>query len=499
MIAEEKDRRGRLQQLTKLGLDPFPARVERTHTVGEFLEAFKGLEASSESASVVGRVRAVRKHGRLAFARVEDETGILQVMLREDELGEDEYRNLLENLDVADFLEVSGGVIVTKTGEESLLATKARIIAKAILPLPEKWHGLSDVEIRFRQRELDLIVNKDVRNVFVARARILTTMRRFLDDRGFLEVDTPVLQHVAAGASAKPFISHHNALDEEVYMRIAPELFLKRCVIGGYERVYEIARCFRNEGMSHIHNPEFSQLELYAAYMDYTELMDMYEEMLRAVIEALELDASSIEFDGHKMDFSKPFPRVVFRDAIFEESGIDVDLLTTKEGALRVAKEGGVEVEDSDSLMTIIDNIWKQTTRPKIVQPTFIMDHPAAITPLAKKKADGSGRIEMFQLVLAGGVEACKAFTELNDPVDQEERMNEQEEAHNGGDDEAQRKDEEFLLAMKHGMPPMAGIGIGIERLTQILTNSQNIKEVILFPLLRSKTEELDSKGPLEA
>ncbi len=488
MIAEEKERRTRLQQLRDAGHNPFPARVTRTHTLEEVHQRFADLEMSQEPVSVVGRVRAIRRHGKLAFLRIEDGYATNQLLVKFDALGGDAYDALMDSVDVGDYVEGTGPVLTTKSGEESIAPEKVRIISKAILPLPEKWHGLSDVEIRFRQRELDLIANPATRNVFKARAIIISTIRRFFDGNDFLEVDTPVLQHVAAGASARPFETHHNALDEKMYLRIAPELFLKRCVIGGFERVYEIARCYRNEGIDHSHNPEFSQVEAYAAYMDYEELMELMEKLILEMIDALGLNAKSVTFDGNKLSFASPFRRITFRDLILEIANIDIDLIENRDDAVKVAEDNNIEIDDSDSLTTILDLIWKKTVRPKVVQPTFVTDYPAAMTPLAKRKEDNPKRIEMFQLVLGGGFEVMKAFTELNDPVDQEERMQEQEEAHSKGDDEAQRRDDAFLRAMKHGMPPMAGVGMGIERITQVLTDSHNIKEVILFPTLKSET-----------
>ncbi len=488
MIAEEKERRTRLQELRDAGHNPFPARVKRTHTLEEVHQHFADLETSQEPVSVVGRIRAIRRHGKLAFLRIEDGHATNQFLVKYDTLGGEAYDLLMDSADVGDFIEGTGPVLTTKSGEESVAPNSVRIISKAILPLPEKWHGLSDVEIRFRQRELDLIANEATRNVFKARAIIISTIRSFFDGNDFLEVDTPVLQHVAAGASARPFETHHNALDEKMYLRIAPELFLKRCVIGGFERVYEIARCYRNEGIDHSHNPEFSQVEAYAAYMDYEELMNLMEQLILQMIDALGLNAKSIMFDNNKLSFTAPFRRVTFRDLILETANIDVDEIKSREDAVKVAEENKIKVENEDSLTTILDLIWKKTVRPTVIQPTFVTDYPAVMTPLAKRKEDNPDRIEMFQLVLGGGFEVMKAFTELNDPVDQEERMQEQEDAHKKGDDEAQRRDDDFLRAMKHGMPPMAGVGMGIERITQVLTDSHNIKEVILFPTLKSET-----------
>lgn len=490
--AEERERRERLERLRAEGVNPFPARVERTHTIEALIAAFEALQADGAVVTIVGRVMAKRRHGRLAFLRLEDGHGAIQVLCRVDAMGDAAFDLLMQTLDVGDFVEAAGTATRTRTGEASLGAQTVRIIAKALRPLPEKWHGLSDTEMRFRQRELDLIANPSVRRIFQDRANIITTMRAFFDARGFLEVDTPILQHVAAGAAARPFITHHHALDEEFYLRIAPELYLKRCVIGGFERVYEIARCFRNEGIDHTHSPEFSQLEAYAAYMDYEELMGLMEELLRDVLKALGRDPSAVAFDAYTLDFQTPFVRKTFRELLFEATGIDTDTIHRVEEARIAAERVGISYEERDSLATLLDQLWKKTVRPTIVQPTFVIDYPASITPLAKRREDDPERLEMFQLVLGGGFEVMKAFSELNDPVDQEARMQEQEEAHVAGDEDAQRKDDDFLRAMLHGMPPMAGVGIGIERLTQVLTNSHNIKDVLLFPTLKSE-ERLDT------
>ncbi len=490
MVAEESERKARLQKIRDAGDDPFPAHINRTHTWALHHASFEDLIQSQDVVNVVGRVRAVRRHGKLAFVCVQDGSGEGQLLVKFDAVGGARFEELLGTIDLGDFVEAEGVSMRTKSGEESVAVTRMRVIAKAILPLPEKWHGLSDTETRFRERELDLIANPSVRKVFEDRGRIVTAMRHFFDARGFLEVDTPMLQHVAAGASAKPFLTHHEALGEDMYLRIAPELFLKRCVIGGFERVYEVARCFRNEGIDHAHNPEFTQLEAYAAYMEYEELMRLMEELVVQLVSALSLDVHAVPFDSHVLSFKVPFAKKTFRDAIFDQVKVDIDEIHDIGEARHVAQALGLEVEEAWTLGTIFDTIFKKTVRSAIVQPTFIIDYPAAITPLAKRRADNPERIEMFQLVMGGGLEIMKAFTELNDPLDQEARMQEQEEAHEGGDDDAQRRDDDFLRAMKHGMPPMAGVGIGIERITQVLTNSHNIKEVILFPTLKSETKE---------
>jgi lysyl-tRNA synthetase class 2 len=487
MTDEEGVRRARLQAIRDRGTDPYPARVSRTATVAGFLAAFDERLANQQPVTLVGRLRTIRKHGGLTFAQLEDGSGLVQIALKRDRLGE-AYEWFHQVMDMGDFVEVSGEAFVTKKGEKSLDASAWRIITKTLLPMPEKWHGLSDVEIRYRKRYLDLIANEQVRQIFRTRGIILRTIREYLDKAGYLEVETPVLQAVPGGAAAKPFITHHNALDIDMYLRIAPELYLKRCVVGGYERVYEVARCFRNEGIDHMHNPEFTQVEGYAAYMDYAQLMDFLEGMIRDVVRACGLDPAAVPFRGFCLDFASRWPRVKFRDALIEFAGVDIEAHPTREAMAKQAVKLGVPVSTTDSHTTIIDNIYKHHVRPKIIQPTYLIDYPVEISPLAKRKAEDPRYVEMFQLVYGGGVENVKAFTELNDPIDQEARFKEQDAAREAGDEEAQYGDDDYVTALKHGLPPTAGFGIGIDRLTATLTDSHSLKEVILFPTLRPET-----------
>ncbi len=485
MIDEESVRRERLKKLVDAGVDPFPARAERTHTIAEFLAQFETLQSSETRVTLVGRFRTIRKHGGLTFAHLEDGSGRVQVAFHRDRFGEDKYTFFHATMDIGDFVELKGKTFVTKKGERSLDVLSCKLLAKSLLPLPEKWHGLSDVEIRYRQRELDLIANDEVRRMFKLRATAMKAIRNYLDDHGFLEVETPVLQTIPGGASAKPFMTHHNALELDMYLRIAPELYLKRCIVGGYERVYEMARCFRNEGVDHLHNPEFTQVEGYAAYMDYEELMNFLEGMMIEVLKACGLHPSAVPFQGDTLDFSTPWPRVKFRDVILEHTNIDIDAFKTRDDIAKAAIKNGVPVQPTDSQMTIVDNIYKTHVRPKIIQPTYLIDYPAEISPLAKRKASNPRVVEMFQLVYGRGVENIKAFSELNDPIDQEFRFKEQEASRAKGDEEAQFGDEDFVTALKHGMPPTAGFGMGIDRLMMLLTDSHSLKEVILFPTLR--------------
>lgn len=485
MIEEEAQRRLRLEALKKAGIDPYPTKGNRTHTAKAFLDAYEALTKADTPCALVGRIRTIRKHGALTFLVLEDESGKIQLILKQDVLGTEAYERFHETMDIGDFMEGSGRPFTTKKGEKSLLLGACRILSKALLPLPEKWHGLSDTETRYRQRYLDLIANENVRNLFRVRAAIVRTIRSFLDDRNFLEVETPILQAVPGGANAKPFVTHHNALDADLYLRIAPELYLKRLLVGGYERVYEIARCFRNEGIDHAHNPEFTQVEAYAAYMDDVELMDLLENLFQELIRAAGRDPSAVPFRGTMLNFSKPWPRLTYRDAMQKYAKLDLEEITDEAGIRAEAAKRNISCEKTDSYGTIIDRIYKQLVRTNIVQPTYLYDYPAALTPLAKRKADSPNYVGMFQLVYGGGEENIKAFSELNDPIDQEERFREQDAARARGDEEAQFSDDDYVVAMKHGMPPMAGFGIGIDRLTALLTDSANLKEVILFPTLR--------------
>lgn len=489
MIEEEGVRRGRLEQLRQSGNDPYPARVERTHTVADFLSQFEKRQEDKTVVTIVGRMRTIRKHGGLTFAQVEDGSGVMQVALRRDNLGEETYAGFHATADMGDFIEAKGVAFVTKTGQQTLDVQSYRIIVKTLLPLPEKWHGLTDTEMRYRQRYLDLIANEQSRSIFRTRAAIVRTIRAYLDRHGCLEVETPILQAVPGGASARPFITHHNALDADMYLRVAPELYLKRCLVGGYERVYEVARCFRNEGIDHSHNPEFTQIEGYLAYMDYEGLMVFLENMLREVIVACGLDPAAVPFKGHALNFAQEWPRVKFRDVVLSHAKLDIEEYATRDAIAKQAVKLGVPVSPTDSHTTIIDNIYKHHVRPNIVQPTYIIDYPVEISPLAKRKTDDPRYVEMFQLVYGGGVENIKAFSELNDPLDQEERFRVQQAARDQGDEEAQFGDDDYVEALKHGMPPTAGFGIGIDRLAATLTDSHNLKEVILFPTLKPLAE----------
>lgn len=481
-IAERPARLERLEKMKKEKCNPYPSAVKRTHEIEKALLLFDKLQ--DKKISVAGRVRSVRKHGGSAFMHLEDGTGKIQIFLQADVLGQTEYDFLMETLDVGDFLKVDGVFFTTKTGEKTLRVQSADIVSKSLLPLPEKWHGLTDTEARFRKRYLDLLSNPEVKEIFVLRSALVKNLRQFFDERGFMEVETPIFHPIPGGAAARPFVTHHNALNTDLYLRVAPELYLKRLVVGGFDKVYEIARCFRNEGIDAQHNPEFTQIEFYQAYSDYNDLMKLTEELLPYLLKNLGL-GMKIKHEGEDVDFTAPYPRLVFREALIKEAKVDIEKYKTTQDLLKKAQQLGCDIEKTASRGKVIDELYKTFVRPKIIQPTFVINHPIELSPLAKRLEDDERYAQRFQLVAGGGLELINAFSELNDPLDQLERFKEQEKALAGGDEEAQRMDKDFVEALEHGMPPTAGFGMGIERLTALLTDSHNIKEVILFPTLR--------------
>ncbi|MAG28642.1 lysine--tRNA ligase [bacterium] len=483
---ESLTRAQRLEALIKKGINPYPSQSDRTHTIIDLEDNLNKLK-KSKKIILVGRVRSIRAHGGSSFAHIEDGTGRFQVYFKKDELKKDLYKNFIELIDVGDFIQVTGSLFKTKKGEHTIMVNDWTLLSKTLSPMPEKWHGLQDIEARFRKRYLDLITNEEVREIFYARAAIVSTIRMFLNEHGFLEVDTPELQPMPGGALAKPFVTHHNSLDTDLYLRIAPELYLKRLIVGGYERVYEVARCFRNEGMDWSHNPEFTQVEFYAAYMDYEQLMDLTEDLILEIVKNVN-DSNEIEYEGNKIKFKKKFKRVQFRQALIDAADIDIEAYPDQKSIYKKAQKLGLkDIKPKDSRGKICDELYKEFVRPNLVQPTFMIDHPVELSPLAKKKEDDPRYVERFQLVVGGGIELVNAFSELNDPIDQRERFNEQQEAAIAGDEEAHPIDDDFIEALEHGMPPTAGFGMGIDRLTSLLTNKKNIKEVILFPTLRPK------------
>ena len=446
----KKVRLEKLDSIRKKGIDPYPAKAKRTHICQEAIDDFKKLADKAKELFLVGRLRTIREHGGSTFAHIEDESARLQIYFKKDELGEKKYKFFQAHFDIGDFIEVKGELFLTKKGEKTLLVKDYQILAKSLAPLPEKWHGLKDVEERFRKRYLDLIMNKEVYQKFLARSQIIKLFREFLEERGFIEVETPILQTVPGGAFAKPFKTHHNALNLNLYLRIAPELYLKRLLVGGFEKVYEIGRCFRNEGLDAAHNPDFTMLEFYWAYADYEDLMKMTEEMFEYIIQrTVNNEQQIINYQKQQINFKRPWKRVEFSE---------------------LAKN---------------DEEFKEAVK-KITQPTFVMNSPRELLPLAKQLDKDKNKVASFQLII-GGVELVKAFSELNDPLEQDKRFKEQEQIRQKGDEEAQRYDKDFIEALEYGMPPAAGFGMGLDRLIALLTDSHSLREAILFPLMKPK------------
>ncbi|MBT4122279.1 lysine--tRNA ligase [bacterium] len=482
---EAKIRLEKLKMLQNEDISPYPKHCERTHEISEIIEDFKKLEKGNKKLTLVGRLRMVRSHGNLTFAHIEDESGKIQIALSKKEIGDTEYKQFTKLIDVGDFVEISGTCFVTHKGENSIMVNKWKLLTKSLLPLPEKWHGLSDTETRFRKRYLDLLSNPKVKEIFYTRSKVIQFIRNYFLDEGFLEVDTPILQTVASGAIAEPFKTYHKALDTELYLRIAPELFLKELIIGGYEKVFEIARCFRNEGIDYTHNPEFTQIEFYWAYKEYNFLMEYMEKFMEKMVKEVTGNLTVV-YDNQKIDFKGPYKKVDFREAILKETKIDLDKEDEK-SLQKVAKKKGLKVDKSWGVGKIADELFKEFVRPKMINPTYIINHPIELSPLAKKLDDRPNYVERFQLIIGGRIELMNAFTELNDPIDQEERFKFQQSLNKKGDREAMKKDDAFIEALKYGMPPTTGLGMGIDRLVNVLTGTHNIKEVILFPTLKPK------------
>ena len=491
----QAQRREKAQALRDQGIDPYPARGggERTAIVEAraAFEAFEsaGGEASTESAAappvarVSGRITNLRDLGKLAFLDLRDGSGAMQLMCRKNVLGDDWA--LLAALDLGDFVEAAGALIRTRTGEISVDAGELRVLSKALRPPPEKFHGLQDVEARYRQRYLDLQANDESRAVLVQRSRIIAAVRRFMEARGFLEVETPVLQPEAGGAAARPFLTHLNALDEERYLRIALELHLKRLIVGGLDRVYELGRIFRNEGTSTRHNPEFTMMESYQAYADYGEVARMVEDLVSTVAQEV-LGTTSVPFGEHTLELAPPWRRVTMRDAVREYAGVDFFDYRDVASMTALLHEKHIAVPENAGWGKLLDALVSETVEPRLIQPTFLLDYPVELSPLAKRRTDEPSLVERFE-AFAAGWELGNAYSELNDPVDQRERFASQLALQDAGDDEAEMVDEDFLVALEHGMPPTGGLGMGIDRLVMVLTNSESIRDVILFPLLRRR------------
>ena len=493
-------RRDKLSELQAANNDPFfitKYDVDKHST--DIKDNFEELDG--KSVNIAGRLMSKRVMGKASFCHVQDLKGRIQAYVARDAVGEDEYK-AFKKLDIGDIVGITGDVFKTQTGEISLHATKVELLSKSLKPLPEKFHGLTDTDTRYRQRYVDLIMNEDVKDTFIKRSKIITEIRKFLDGQGFMEVETPMLVSNAGGAAARPFNTHFNALDEDVKLRISLELYLKRLIVGGMERVYEIGRVFRNEGVDTRHNPEFTLMELYQAYTDYHGMMDLTENMFRHLAEVV-CGSTTIPYAEAIIDLGKPFERITMVDAIKKYSGIDFEEIETTEAAKALAKEKGIEFEERHTRGDIINLFFEEFVEDKLIQPTFVMDHPIEVSPLTKKKPSDPRYVERFELFIYGR-EMANAYSELNDPIDQRERFLAQEEAFAAGDEEANHTDEDFLNALEIGMPPTGGIGYGIDRLIMLLTNSPAIRDVLLFPTMKSldksntagnDTDSVDSKS----
>lgn len=476
-----KIRRDKLSALQENGKNPFEiVRFDVTHHSADIKEGFEALE--NTDVSVAGRLMSKRIMGKASFCNVQDKNGSIQCYVSRNDVGDEPYADF-KKFDIGDIVGVKGFVFKTKTGEISVHAKEITLLSKSLQILPEKFHGLRDQELRYRQRYVDLIVNPEVRDTFLKRCGIIKEIRAFLDARGFMEVETPVLQTIAGGAAARPFITHHNTLDIDMYLRIALELPLKRLIVGGLERVYEIGRVFRNEGMSIRHNPEFTEIELYQAYTDYNGMMDLTEELFRTVAQKV-LGRATVSYGGHEIDLGAPFTRMTMVEAVKLHSGVDFDAIDSDAAAKAAAKEKGVEFEDKHSKGDILNLFFEEFVEQNLIQPTFIMDYPVEISPLTKRKPDKPEFTERFELFIVGR-EYGNAYSELNDPIDQRERFERQEALRAAGDEEANMIDEDFLTALEYGMPPTGGLGIGIDRMVMLLTEQSSIRDVLFFPTMK--------------
>jgi len=482
-------RREKMEDLRSKGIDPFGKRFDRTHSAKQLFAQYEGLdneelEQKAIKVEFAGRIMTKRGKGKAGFAHLQDLTGQIQIYVRQDAVGEEQYE-IFKMADLGDIVGVKGIVFKTHVGELSIKVNDFQILTKSLRPLPDKFHGLKDVEQRYRQRYLDLIVNPDSKQTFITRSLIIQSIRRYLDGKGYLEVETPMMHSIAGGAAARPFITHHNALDMELYMRIAIELHLKRLIVGGLEKVYEIGRVFRNEGVSTRHNPEFTMLELYEAYSDYKDIMSLTENLIAHVAQEV-LGTTKIKYGDYEVDLTPEWKRLHMVDAIKEYTGVDFWGVTSVEEARQLAAQHNVEINNNMEYGHIVNEFFEQKVEDKLIQPTFIYGHPVEISPLAKKNPEDPRFTDRFELFIVGR-EHANAFTELNDPIDQKERFEAQLKERAQGNDEAHMMDEDFVEALEYGMPPTGGLGIGIDRLIMLLTNSPSIRDVLLFPLMRHR------------
>ncbi len=479
----KKQRLQKLANFKKTGIDPYPSLSKRDCFVETAILNFQKWSKLKKNIILAGRLRELRLHGGLTFAALEDETGRIQILFKKNNFKNDEeYKLFRDNLDIGDFVEAQGVLFLTQKNEKTLEAKEIKLLAKSISPMPADWYGLSDVEERFRKRHLDLLINKKVKERFVKKTKIVEFLREYLNKQGFLEAETPILQNLYGGAAAKPFSTHFNALDIDLYLRIAPELYLKRLLVGGFEKIYELGKSFRNEGMDRDHNPEFTTLELYAAYQDYNWLIKFTEDFLSAAIKKIN-GSLKLNYQGKTIDFKIPWKQVDLVDLVKKESGIDFE----KDGEAEINKKVRnlkLDIQKNASGVSLIDSVFKKLCRPKIIEPTFVKDHLIAISPLAKRLAENPQRAARFQLVI-DGMEVVNGFSELNDPQDQEERFKAQEKLREKGDEEAFRHDQDFMEALEIGMPPAAGLGLGVDRLVMLLTDAASIREAILFPTMK--------------
>ncbi len=478
----------KLGEISAMGVKPYAGKFIVTQSAQMLLDAYgktakEDLESKRTEVTVAGRIVAMRSFGKAGFSHIQDGTGRVQIYFQKNTLGDDRYA-LFRKLDIGDFVGIKGFLFRTKTNELTIDVEDFTLLSKSLRPLPEKWHGLTDVELRYRQRYVDLIVNPEVKQVFILRTRIIQGIRKFLNDRGYLEVETPMMQSIPGGATARPFKTHHNALDMELFLRIAPELYLKRLLVGGFEKVYEINRNFRNEGISTRHNPEFTMLEFYTAYADYHDLIDMTENMISTLAKDV-LGTTTVSFEGHTISLAAPWKRITYMDAL-REAGVPDDVLGNAGKAAEHARKLGAYLKGGEPLGKLLNELFEALVEPKLIQPTFVTDYPTDISPLSKKREDNPDFVERFELFIVGR-EIANAFSELNDPIDQKERFLKQVSEREAGDEEAHHMDEDFIRALEYGMPPAAGEGIGIDRLVMLLTGSTSIRDVILFPQMKKE------------
>lgn len=478
-----KVRRAKLSELQNNGKDPFKiVKYDVTHSTKYIVDNFESMEGTS--VSIAGRLMSKRGMGKAGFCDVRDRDDKIQIYVKSDEIGAEVYEDF-KKFDIGDIVGVKGEVFRTNKGEKSLKVQEIVLLAKSLQPLPEKWHGLKDVDLRYRQRYVDLIVNPEVRDNFIVRSKIIKAIRKFLDNRGFLEVDTPLLNTIPGGAAAKPFITHHNTLDIDMYLRIAPELYLKRLIVGGLERVYEMGRMFRNEGMSVKHNPEFTLMEVYEAYTDYKGMMDLSEQLISTVAQEV-LGTTKINYQGQEIDLTPPWNRMTMVEAVEKYVGVNFDNITSDEEARNIAKEKKVHIEGKPTKGEVLNLMFEEFAEEHLVQPTFIMDYPVEVSPLTKRKPDMPSFTERFELFITSR-EMANAYSELNDPIDQKGRFLSQVAKREAGDEEANMMDDDFVTALEYGMPPTGGLGVGIDRLIMLLTDSYSIRDVLLFPTMKPR------------